>query len=45
VTKPLGSGVILQIRVGYSFVPAELGDAPDPRRLGVLVSPPHWKGL
>jgi len=42
VNKPVGSTVLLQIRAGYSFVPASLGLNEDTRRLGVLMRPITW---
>jgi len=42
VDRPLGRFVLLQLRVGYTFVPGQLGFGADPRRLGVLIRPVRW---
>jgi O-antigen ligase len=42
IEKPLGSRVLLGVRVGYTFIPAAIGVSPDTRRLGVLVRSLRW---
>jgi hypothetical protein len=41
IDGPLGRHVLLQLRTGYTFVPAALG-FDDPRRLGILTRPIRW---
>lgn len=42
VDKRVGSTVVLQLRVGYTFVPAALGLNDDARHLGILMKPLAW---
>jgi O-antigen ligase len=44
VTKPLGSTVLVRIRVAYTVAPYQLGLSADVRRLGVMVRPVRWRG-
>lgn len=44
VAKPIGSLVVVQLRVAYTVTPVELGLGADPRRLGVMVKPIAWLG-
>jgi hypothetical protein len=43
IDKPRGAPVLVQIRVAYAFVPADLGLNADTRRLGVLMKTPSWR--
>ena len=43
IDKALGAPVLVQARVAYSIVPADLGVNADTRRLGVLMKEPSWR--
>jgi hypothetical protein len=42
IGTPRGAPVLVQVRVAYSFVPADLGVNEDTRRLGILMKTPSW---
>jgi O-antigen ligase len=44
VDKPLGSTVLVRIRVAYTVAPNQLGLSADARQLGVMIRPVRWRG-
>jgi O-antigen ligase len=42
IDKPRGAPVLVQVRVAYSIVPADLGVYPDSRHFGVVMKAPSW---